>query len=125
MSTAWPHLPNAKHIDFVLASLKANPEKWAEAWNAAWAEAWNAAWVAAWKAALDAAKDAAENAAWDAGEDSLAARSAILALIVYDDFSHLLYSNIDEVRILARIGVPAAILMKPAVLALSMIEEMV
>jgi hypothetical protein len=39
--TAWSHLPNAKHIDRVLASLAANPEKW------------------------DAARYAARDAAWD------------------------------------------------------------
>ena len=28
MSKAWSHLPNAHHIDWVLASLKENPELW-------------------------------------------------------------------------------------------------
>ena len=34
--TAWAHLPNAAHIDQVLAHLKAHPEKWTAAWSAAW-----------------------------------------------------------------------------------------
>ena len=41
--TAWAHLPNAAHIDRILAHLKAHPDKWtAAAWGAAWGAAWDA-----------------------------------------------------------------------------------
>ena len=80
--TAWAHLPNAKHIDWVIASIKAHPKKWTTireaAWYAtfdearyaakgvAWSAAYNAAREAAWDAAHNAAFDAAWNAAWNA-----------------------------------------------------------
>jgi hypothetical protein len=77
--TKWSHLPNAEHIDRVLASLKSHPEAWAEAWNAAsydavWSTARYAAGGAVWTAARYAARNAARVAAWDAAWD--AARSA-------------------------------------------------
>ena len=33
--TAWDDLPNAKHIDRILADLKRNPYNWGAAWTAA------------------------------------------------------------------------------------------
>ena len=68
--TAWAHLPNAAHIDEVLASLKAHPEKWSVAWYAARNAARNAAWNAAWDAAWDAARDAVQGAVLDATLDA-------------------------------------------------------
>jgi len=41
--TAWAHLPNAQHIDWVLRSLRAHPEQWDAARDAAWDAAWDAA----------------------------------------------------------------------------------
>ena len=58
----WSHLPNADLIDWVIESLKCNPELWAAALNAVCDAILNAAW----DAALRAARDAAHNAAWDA-----------------------------------------------------------
>ena len=55
MTTAWAHLPNAAHIDRVLASLAATPKAWTAAWDAARDAAWDAAWGAAGNAAWDAA----------------------------------------------------------------------
>ena len=60
--TAWAHLPNAKHIDAVLADVKARPEVWTTARTAARDAAGDAAWDAAWRAAWDAARDAARDA---------------------------------------------------------------
>ena len=36
MSTKWSHLPNAHLIDWVLESVKTDPEAWKAAWDAAW-----------------------------------------------------------------------------------------
>jgi hypothetical protein len=44
MTTAWAHLPNAAHIDRVLASLAATPKAWGAAQDAARGAAWDAAW---------------------------------------------------------------------------------
>ncbi len=125
MTTEWSHLPNAAHIDAVIASVKANPDEWSAAWNAARDAAWNAArdaaLDAAWNAALDAAwgaaRGAARGAAWGA------AWGAILALVAYDDCAHMLDSNPDDLRILSKLGSHTATLMIPASIAFKSIRE--
>ena len=97
----WSHLPNASRIDQVLAHVKANPKEW------------HAAWDAARDAALDAARDAAWSTAWDAAYD------AALALVAWDHSGSLLDLPSDQVLMLAKLGQPAAILLYPAVLAMS------
>jgi len=118
--TAWAHLPNAKHIDWVLASAKAHPEKWPAAraaardavWTAARTAAYNAVWDAArynaWYAAYNAASDAAYYAAFDA------AKGTILALIAWDDCAYMIESEVDEIKILAKLGDQRATLLLPA-----------
>ena len=80
MSTKWSHLPNAHLIDWVLESVKTDPEAWKAAWDAAWA-AWAArevaweygrmtAWYAAWEYGRMTAWDAARDAVWDATRDA-------------------------------------------------------
>jgi len=128
--TAWAHLPNAKHIDWVLASLKANPEKWDAAWDAAYDAAWSAAygaartaaWGAAWKAASDAAYDVANEAAWLAV--FYAARDAIAALIAWDDCAYMIESEVDEIKILAKLGDQKALLLLPACIVYNETKEL-
>jgi len=138
--TAWSYLPNAKHINWVLASVKAHPEKWEAAYNAAYnaarIAAWNAARIAAWNAAriaariaaydaaFDAAYDAAYDAAWNAARDAArgAARGvawstaddAIVALAAYDDCAYMIESEVDELKIIAAFGDQKAALLLPA-----------
>ena len=85
-ATAWAHLPNAQHIDWVLRSLRAHLEQWDAAWDTAWGAAQDAAWDAARGAARDAAWDAARGAAWDAAWDAAwsAAWDAVDAFIAWD-----------------------------------------
>ena len=134
--TAWADLPNAKHIDRILADLKKNPDKWRAAWDAERYAAWDAARDAAWNAARgdarDAAGDAARNAVWNAAEtaERYAARTAasdaawyaswgaISALIAYDDCAYLLDEKPEHVQILALLGNEKAILLYPACVAL-------
>jgi len=138
--TAWADLPNAKHIDRILADLEKNPDKWNAAWNAARTAAWsaeryaawdaardaarnavnNAAWTAAWDAAWDAARNAARDDAWyDARADARAdARDAILALIAYDDCAYLLDEKPEHVQMLALLGNERALLLYQACVAL-------
>ena len=129
MTTKWSHLPNAAHIDAVLASVKANPDEWDAAWHAARNAAWYAALDAPWHAARYAARDvawgAARNAAWYAALDAAwhAAGDAILALIAYDDCAHMLDSEPDDLRILSKLGSHAATLMIPASIAFKSIRE--
>ena len=136
MTTAWAHLPNAKHIDRVLADVAAHPERWRAARGAAWRAAWDAAWRAArtatWDAARDAARgaawDAARTAAWDASRDAAwdasmgaawdavrdATWDAVVALIAWDHAGELLDLPPDELEAIAKLGVPAAVLLLPA-----------
>ena len=135
MSNAWSHLPNAHHIDWVLASLKENPELWAAARDAAWDTAVDAAGYAAWDAAWDTAVDAAgyaarseaRDAAWaemlgDAVRDAarnaawFAAWDAIAALVAYDDCDYFLNMSYEKLKIWAAISEdPRAILLLPMV----------
>ena len=112
--TKWSHLPNAQHIDRVMASVRAEPEKWSAALDAAWGVDLDAAWDAAWSAALDAAWGVALDAAW--GVAWRAARDALLALVAWDDCAYLLDLPVCAVRRIASTGNHAAILLLPAVI---------
>jgi hypothetical protein len=139
----WSHLPNAKHIDWILASLKANPAKWnaaynrSSAWVAAWdgalceaqravcdknrSSAWNAArdsaWIAAWNEVWEAARE------WNAASDDVweaeAAFGSIAALIAYVDCVKYLTMTPDELRVWGALsGDPACILLLPTAIVL-------
>ena len=131
-NTAWAHLPNARHIDAVLADVRERPEAWTTArgaaWDAAWAAAgdavrgaawtaawdeargaaWDAAWDAAQRAARDAARDAAWDAAWRAAWDAArgAARDAIAALVTWDSSADLLDCTPDVLRTMIDLAEP-------------------
>jgi len=126
--TAWADLPNAKHIDRILADLKKNPDKWRAAWDAERYAAWDAARDAAWNAARGDARDAARYAAWDAARNAAwnaawyaawyAAWGAISALIAYDDCAYLLDEKPEHVQMLALFGNEKALLLYQACVAL-------
>ena len=115
-ATEWSHLPNAAHIDWIIQDVELNLIDWVAAWWAARDTAWGAAREAAWFAARDAAylaaRDAAWFAAWEAAWD--AARDAIQALVAYDHAGALFDRPVEQVRVQAYLGQPAAILMLPA-----------
>lgn len=101
MTTAWGHLPNAQHIDRVLAHLKQYPDRWGIAWDAGRGAAADAAWGAAWGAARGAA------------------RGAIAALVAWDDCAYLLDQTPDFLRAQFNLtGDPAALLLLPAAIAM-------
>ena len=116
-TTPWAHLPNAVHIDRVIASAKANPDHWEEVR----ARVRNAAWLEAQSTVEDfervAEYSAARNAAW------YFARNAILALVAYDDCAYMLDSDPGELAILAAFGDPRAGLLLPACKAFHSIKE--
>jgi hypothetical protein len=142
---AWDNLPNAAHIDRVLAHSQSNLDKWSAAWDAAWDAAraairaairdaaWDAARAADRDAAWDAAGDAARGAAWDAARDAAraaawnacaalvawdAAWNACAALVAWDEAGDLMDKPASFVRFLAEEGVHAAVLLLPAVVAM-------
>jgi len=124
----WSHLPNASRIDQLLTHAKANPKEWVVASDAA-QRARSAALMAARDAARVAARVAAWEAAWDAAWDAVsdavsdaayyAAYYAAVALVAWDHSGSLLDLPSDQVLMLSKLGQPAAILMYPAVLAMS------
>ncbi len=117
MTTAWAHLPNATHIDRVLAHLKQHPDRWDAAWDATWDATWGAAWDATWDATWDAARDAAWDAAWDAARG--AARGAVAALIAWDDCAYLLNQTPELLQAqINLVGDHRAVLLLPAVVAM-------
>ena len=122
MTTAWSHLPNAAHIDRVLASLKAHPDAWGATGSSAAREA---AWDAAWDAVCDAVWDEAWEAAWTAAVAIGAARGAIVALIAWDNSAKFLDMTPDELEFWAALSKDsAAILILPAVRAFEQIKEL-
>ena len=135
-ATAWAHLPNAAHVDRILASLKKNPEKWSTAWdvagsaagyeardaawdaagNAARGTAWEAAWDTAWEAAWDTAGNAARGTVRDAARAAArdAAWVAVLALVAWDDCAYILELPEDALKVLRAVGNEQAILLSVA-----------
>ena len=86
--TAWAHLPNAQHIDAVLADVRARPE----------------AWVAARDVARDAAWYAARDAVWSAAQG--VARDVLYALIAWDSAADLLDCTPDVLRTMNDLAEP-------------------
>jgi hypothetical protein len=136
----WDNLPNAKHIDFVIESVKKYPDQWTAAWdaaryaarNAADTAVYNAAYSGAWDAARDAARDAAwdstYNAAWYAATDAAwyAASDTILSLVAFDDCEQYLDMSYNELLFMAKLTeLPATILLLPYVRAMELIKEKV
>ena len=123
MTTTWAHLPNAVHIDRVLASGKANPGQWKKLWVSGRA--------VAWVEAQNVLKDQGRSAVWeevrDAARDTpqYAVLEAILALVAYDDCAYMLDSDPGELAILAKFGDPRAVLILPACEILHSIKELV
>ena len=123
-TTAWAHLPNAHHIDRVLAHAKTHPEKWGAAWvaargatrDAARGATRDAAWRASWVAARDAAWGAARDAAWGAAQG--AAWGSIAALIAWDDAGALFDIPVEEVQAMEMMGLHAPVLMLVACIAM-------
>ena len=93
---AWSKLPNAKHIDWVLDSLKSNIDVWNQAYDQAWYEA------------RDQVSDQARVQAWNQ------VYGVLLALIAYDDCDQYLSMTFDELKTWALVSEkPQAILLLP------------
>ena len=126
----WSHLANAKHIDLIIAHIKANPAAWDAVYDAAWDAVYDAAWdavrsaalgaafVAAWHAVWNARRELAYDAAWDA------VRAAILALVAWDRAGGLMDLPAEQVKVLAILGDQAALLMYPAIAAIETTWEL-
>jgi hypothetical protein len=127
-TTEWAHLPNAKHIDRILAHVWQHHDRWGAAWDDdvasdAWVATWDMAYDAAWAAARSArtARTDAMVATWQSspGGTWTAYRGATAALVAWDDCAHLLDQPVDAVRLLAACGHHPAVLLLPACTALT------
>lgn len=132
MTAKWSHLPNARHIDAVLAHLKQHLEQWDDAGSGAIAYR-QFIWPgldSAWSATLSAGRDSA----WRGGREAVwqnphynhhllgqlaPAWKAIAALIAWDNSSSLLSLPLDQVELLASLGHHPAVLLLPAAYAMS------
>jgi hypothetical protein len=139
---AWSHLANATHIDQILADVKAHPDEFAAAWDAAGYAVWDAAVDAAVDAARASSRDAVWNAAVDAAYDTAraasrdglraaawyaawyAARDAIAALIAWDHSAKYLTMTHDELGVWYQLNEdPACVLLLPYAKAQELISQ--
>ena len=130
-TTAWADLPNAAHIDRVLASAIANPDHWTAREGEGWAVAWNATrdllkeqgrydeWSTASSAVWLARQQRSSAASWSS------VREALLALVAYDDCAYMLDSDPGELAILAKFGDRRAIMLLPACKVFHSLRELV
>ena len=102
---AWAHLPNAKHIDAVLADVRKRPAAWvAVAQDAARDAARYAAQDAAWNEVVCAARNVAMNVA--ANKARYAAWDALYALVAWDSSADLLDCTPDVLRAMIDLAEP-------------------
>ena len=107
MTTRWANLPNAAHIDRVIALAKATPDHWRGSWSAQ-----DETWEAVRGMVAVRVRDAAWMAAWHTSR--YFAQDAILALIAYDECAYMLDAEPSELAILAALGDRRAIMLLPA-----------
>lgn len=114
--TAWSHLPNANHIDQLLAKLNTNPTNWCDVQICA--DVRDHVWAAAYYLDRRSIIDKAWCSLNSEVTESNSAWGAIAALIVWDDCAYLLDNDPEHVKVLALLGVDAAVLLYPACIAL-------
>jgi len=87
--TAWAHLPNAKHIDAVLADVQKRPEAWDAAADKAWIDT---------TFEKQARRDAEREAAWRTSRDAIcAAKRADVMSAVCDGIEAMKTNNVFAV----------------------------
>ena len=131
---AWDHLPNAVHIDRVIASVKSNPDAWDQLYTQAWEEAMNQAWEVMdpaphWRPPRLPTQLAVAHACFNACTARNCsvdhARGVLLALIAYDDSAKYLNMPIDQLQMLyALTEHPACLLLQPVVLVFAKEKEL-
>jgi hypothetical protein len=126
MNNLWSELPNAMHIDWVIQSVKDNPDEW----NMARSTAWDRARDWAYDRACDRVRDRARYREWYRARNKTgdwsrdATWDVILALLAYDDSEKYLDMTYEELKVWATLSEdPASILLLPMVKAKELIEE--
>ena len=105
--TAWAHLPNAQHIDAVLADVRKRPEVWDEAVLLVWGKFRHRLRDAARDVARDINYSAWEKA-WHVTRDISQATppDAMAALIAWDSSADLLECTPDVLRAMVDLAEP-------------------
>ena len=105
---AWSHLPNAKHIDAVLADVKVRPEAWVLGFATVPIAVWDRAWKMAWDLASHSGRQEARDAARDAtvGFSGVCTRDVVGALIAWDSSADLLECTPDVLRAMIDLAEP-------------------
>jgi hypothetical protein len=118
---AWDNLPNGKRIDAVIAQYTAHYKKWDAAWYATRQQGLDKTWYAAWDASRHASQNAGRKEAWDAvgGAAGYAGGDTGQALVAWDEAGELLDMSVETVQVLAMVGIHAAVLLLPAVIAMN------
>ena len=106
--TAWAHLPNARHIDAVLADVRERPEAWMLGFATVPIAVWDRAWKMAWDLASHSGRQEARDAARDAtvGFSGVCARDAVGTLIAWDSSADLLDCTPDVLRAMIDLAEP-------------------
>jgi hypothetical protein len=115
---AWAHLPNAVHIDRILASERADPTRWELPLHAKRFELRRSAELDIWASPAQEKRVEALHAARRA-IDSDAGRDACLALIAWDDAGDLMGCAPERMPLPIGLGYKAAPLLLPARIALN------
>ena len=110
--TAWAHLPNARHIDGILADVRERPNVWVTTWGTDY--------LSAWDVALDRAGIVVPYVTYPTtGRDAV--RGALYALLAWPDSARMLTMTPAALRTLIDITEGDvkhhAVLILPAVLA--------
>ena len=123
--SAWSHLPNAHHIDWVLKSVRENTKLWDAAedasWNAALDAAWNAAGAAANAASWNRIRNVSLNVilnetSFISNSARSASRHVMAALIAYDDCDQFLNMTYEKMKVWAVLSEdPRALLLLPMI----------
>ena len=150
-TTAWAHLPNAAHIDRVIASAIANPEQWADSWDTTWSAVEDVAITAGrdllikqgrysvwlevrevvWDVVRGAERNEAQNMGFGAARDVVwngvweAVYDVILALCAFNECAYMLDSDPGELAVLAKLGDCRAGLLLPACKVFHSLKELV
>lgn len=121
---SWDHLPNAKYIDLLIESVTGNIDMYH-----ATEEMDHKIWEPAYFEICDMMYESeSHNIILDSinltlGTCGFCLNDAISALILYDNYGHLLDSAPKEVELFAKLGITAAILILPTCKVFNKLKE--
>jgi len=125
--SAWKKLPNAKHIDWVLKSMKKHTRLWQDTYDLTWNQFRIEARDQAWHQACEHVRVQGRIQAFNqtCHRVYIPASCACLALIAYDDAEKYLSMTSNELEVWTRLSEdPVAVLILPMVQVKEKLKEM-